>query len=404
MPKNQLLIGLILGEISLLLSNAQINLLTMKNLILSLVFISTYCYVNAQNTFPTSGNVGINTTTPSARLDVNGSMKVDSCLIVKDSLIVQKDMRGEGDLRVEGDAYFLGDMNALGDVVFDQMIKMHGLAEFTNYSSSDLEFLVKTPDGNIYRGSRDLVIAMMYSKGCVDIPPGDVTNPAWANGVNKIFVHYPCANPVNVGIGTETPAFRLDVRALAYFREIKVGVSAATEDALVNIFDPTNSVDLVHVGVHNTITGNQSDVRFKISHKGAIWSKNLGDAPSFVIENGTGNALVIYDSDGEKIFQVQDDGLLRSREIRVDNNNSWPDFVFEDDYILRPLKDVESYIQKYKKLPGIPSAIDIDENGLNIAEMQNLQMQKIEELTLYVIDMQKQIDSLNGRIVVLENQ
>jgi len=68
--------------------------------------------------------------------------------------------------------------------------------------------------------------------------------------------------------------------------------------------------------------------------------------------------------------------------------------VFENDYNLLPLNEVEQYIKQNNRLPNIPSAQEIEENGLDLGEMQSKLLLKIEEMTLYILDLQKQIDEL----------
>lgn len=89
-------------------------------------------------------------------------------------------------------------------------------------------------------------------------------------------------------------------------------------------------------------------------------------------------------------------GTIHAKEILVDYTGPLADYVFEPDYHLKSLREVETFIQKNKHLPEIPSAKEVKENGLSVAEMQNKLLQKIEELTLYVIEQQKEIDQLKG--------
>ena len=85
-------------------------------------------------------------------------------------------------------------------------------------------------------------------------------------------------------------------------------------------------------------------------------------------------------------------GTIRAEEVKVETG--WSDFVFEEDYALPSLNQVESYIKENKHLPDIPSAKEVGEDGLSVAEMMAKQMQKIEELTLYVIKQNKELASL----------
>lgn len=84
---------------------------------------------------------------------------------------------------------------------------------------------------------------------------------------------------------------------------------------------------------------------------------------------------------------------IQTSELIVDYNNL-ADYVFNVDYSLPSLKEVADYIEQNKHLPGMPTAEEVKENGMNIAEMNNLLLQKVEELTLYILELQKRIDSL----------
>jgi hypothetical protein len=89
-------------------------------------------------------------------------------------------------------------------------------------------------------------------------------------------------------------------------------------------------------------------------------------------------------------------GTLKAKEIKV-KTNIWADFVFAPNYKLRPLSEVESYIKENKHLPEIPSEAEVKEEGISVSEMNAKLLQKIEELTLYVVE-------LNKRVKDLENQ
>ena len=80
--------------------------------------------------------------------------------------------------------------------------------------------------------------------------------------------------------------------------------------------------------------------------------------------------------------------------IKLEGGNCWADYVFNKNYQLPSLNQVSAFIQREKHLPGIPSARDIENSGLDVATMMKLQMEKIEELTLYAIEQQKAIDML----------
>ncbi|MEO1049305.1 MAG: hypothetical protein AAFX87_01675 [Bacteroidota bacterium] len=91
------------------------------------------------------------------------------------------------------------------------------------------------------------------------------------------------------------------------------------------------------------------------------------------------------------------DGLIHTEELEVMNLNL-PDYVFEEDYELRSLDQVESYIKEHKHLPEVPSAQEVAENGMNVKDMNNALLKKVEELTLYIIEQNKRIERLEEEL------
>ncbi|MGA1826046.1 MAG: hypothetical protein ACMUIP_15430 [bacterium] len=94
-------------------------------------------------------------------------------------------------------------------------------------------------------------------------------------------------------------------------------------------------------------------------------------------------------------------GTITAKEVVV-TQEGWADFVFEENYPLASLDEVESYIKENKHLPDMPSAKEIKQEGLAMADMMAKQMQKIEELTLYLIEMKKENYKMKDRIDALE--
>ena len=121
------------------------------------------------------------------------------------------------------------------------------------------------------------------------------------------------------------------------------------------------------------------------------WRDNLVLKPDGHIGVGT-------DDPTEK-FEVN--GTIRSKEVKVESTG-WPDYVFKEEYILPSLRDTENYIRQNQHLPGIPSAQEVKEKGVSLGEMNAKLLEKIEELTLYQIDMMKTIELLQERLKTLE--
>lgn len=84
---------------------------------------------------------------------------------------------------------------------------------------------------------------------------------------------------------------------------------------------------------------------------------------------------------------------ITAREINVEMDNA-ADYVFEEGYDLKSLDEVEAFVKSNKHLPGVPSASEFKENGMNVSEMSNLLLEKVEELTLHLIRLQKEVEQL----------
>jgi len=81
-----------------------------------------------------------------------------------------------------------------------------------------------------------------------------------------------------------------------------------------------------------------------------------------------------------------------------------PDYVFEKEYELKSLSEVEKYINEHKHLPDVPSANEVKEKGLNLGEMDAALLKKIEEQILYIIDLQKQIDEMQKQNIEMQKE
>jgi hypothetical protein len=122
----------------------------------------------------------------------------------------------------------------------------------------------------------------------------------------------------------------------------------------------------------------------------------------------TNKALALIDENGADRFIVYGDGSLhahnsayfyapiRVKEIYTDSGAKWPDYVFEPSYKLRNLSELEAFIRQNKHLPGLPSQAEISHQGIPLVSTQKALVEKVEELTLYIIALQKQIDSLKA--------
>jgi hypothetical protein len=111
-----------------------------------------------------------------------------------------------------------------------------------------------------------------------------------------------------------------------------------------------------------------------------------------------GNSTLTIPS-GSPYKMVVAGGIL-TEKVRVATNGTpfWADFVFEPNYKLRSLPELEQFIKQNKHLPDIPTTKEVTEKGIDLAETQALLLQKIEELSLYVIQQGKEIERLKRKV------
>jgi hypothetical protein len=113
------------------------------------------------------------------------------------------------------------------------------------------------------------------------------------------------------------------------------------------------------------------------------------------------HAFSVFKDDNEN-FLVKGDGHIWARGYHA-VLGAFPDYVFDDDYDLCSLTEIENYIKENHHLPELPSADEVKNNGFNLAEMDAMLLKKIEELTLYMIEMKKENEELKTKVEHLQN-
>jgi hypothetical protein len=169
-----------------------------------------------------------------------------------------------------------------------------------------------------------------------------------------------------------------------------LAVGYGTPPERLSVFTSSNSFGLIH-------TDNIITVGTYVGAGGG-WFGTKSNHPLYLFTNNGGSSLSILTNGNVGIgtvtpgYKLSVNGSIQSKEVRVETG--WADYVFDHNYSLQPLSEVEQFIQTNKHLPGIPSADNIRKNGLAVGEMQTKMMEKIEELTIYVIELEKQINEL----------
>ncbi len=151
-----------------------------------------------------------------------------------------------------------------------------------------------------------------------------------------------------------------------------------TSSLLTNVSDPTNPQD---VATKAYVDANSS---------GSQWTTAASDI------NFTGGNVAIGTTTIPSGYKLAVDGKIIAEEVLVELSTAWPDYVFESDYRLLTLEEIEKFIKSNKHLPEMPSAKEMEEKGIELGTMNSLLLKKIEELMLHTIEQEKKIDELSN--------
>ncbi|MFN5432736.1 MAG: hypothetical protein ACK498_18500, partial [Cyclobacteriaceae bacterium] len=183
----------------------------------------------------------------------------------------------------------------------------------------------------------------------------------------------------NVGIGTTTPIRKLHVSGTAN----TIARIEATDDGYASLEFAGNNKTWQ---LSKRPSVNYSDALQLYYHDGSTWS-----SPHITFL--TGGNVGIGTTNPQQKLHVK--GTVYSTEVKVDlAAGTGPDYVFEPTYDLKPLAEIETYIKENKHLPEVPSAKEMEANGVQLGEMNMLLLKKVEELTLYVIELKKEVAEL----------
>ncbi len=245
------------------------------------------------------------------------------------------------------------------------LIVTNGTGSGMYESGQVIDILADTaPEGHIFdqwTGDISYITNPTAVQTTLTMPPQDITitaaykviTSAWNTNGSDIYY-----NEGNTGIGTSTPGYKLDVNGDINF----------TGQLLQN-GNPINSGS----SPWNEITG------------GISYSNNIGI--------GTSNTFG---------YKLAVNGIIGAKEVNIEVESPWPDYVFDTDYSLLSINELEQYITRHKHLPEIPTAEEAGKNGISVGEMNTVLLKKIEELTLYMIRQNNEIEILKQKINELE--
>ena len=220
----------------------------------------------------------------------------------------------------------------------------------------------------------------------------------WNKNSEKVFTLFQNGN---VGVGAANPSSQLEIEGASPVLTIDATDTGGNSEIFFDTRrDDTgsnyNTARIVADAANGYSTPTLSF--YVIRGDGAGWDRTLTIKSNGL--NNTGNVGIGTTNPTNKL---EVNGTIRSKEVKVEAT-PWPDYVFEDNYELRSLEETEAYIKENKHLPEIPSAKEIEANGVALGEMNRLLLQKIEELTLHQIEMMKIIKKQQEEIEILKSE
>lgn len=236
----------------------------------------------------------------------------------------------------------------------------------------------------------------------------------------------------NVGIGNDQPSEKLDVDGTvkaAGFSGDGAAITNINPDNITGLDSMISATSGFEGGlVNNNITiASDQGLTIKNSEVGNLPNPNVdgtviydmnfhnnsetggnyfdGDGGGLAVYNAQDGWSAIIDTKNMKHLDAEFNSVVSNTMVAtrfaVSANSSfdnWPDYVFDAEYELTPLEEVEAYISKNKHLPQVPSAADVAEEGIDLGNMDKTLLKKIEELTLYIIEQNKRIEQLEAKL------
>lgn len=269
-----------------------------------------------------------------------------------------------------------------GIICTDNDSKQEAFSLYTNTNNNsniNLPALISDFEGSIFVGCGSSIANPARMNITTPFPTGNV--PILSVFTNKGSEALFVASDGKVGVGNTTPAYALDIS----------GTTNADNNLIIGAHSNNGSLDIKAglvgaYGYANLTEVSGSNVKaLAVSYSGDKFVV-FGDGRTVI--GGKSPATSPYNN-----YMLAVNGNIAAQKVMVETSD-WADYVFDKNYKLPALSDVESYITANQHLPEVPSACDVTENGIDVGEMNKKLLQKVEELTLYVIQQQKEIDAL----------
>lgn len=309
-----------------------------KNLTFNPSTASSQFFVNG-----TSGNVGLGTISPTVKLDVVGVVKAKNLLATNSATSFANALEWYKNSNVFGAGYEMTDATLSGAT--RRMINFYDSNAYGSIAATNEFFKLNIVD----RSNKERLIFTGYEGG----------------GTNN---------------------------GSSYF-----ALNDKNESEIFKVLDDGNG----NINLQMTKTASRLSIGGNSAYAPGLAHKLVVQGGSALIEgnvltNGSVGIGTTNFTDGTDTYKLAVNGDVRAKRVKV--YTSWADYVFEKDYNLPTLAEVEQHIKEKGHLKDIPSAKEVEANGIELGEMNKLLLQKVEELTLYVLELNKELEQVKGQI------
>jgi hypothetical protein len=332
------------------------------------------------------GNVGIGSASAAERLDVAGNIRSRDNVLVDGKAVVAGRIEATGVIETKGG---LSAIQGAGLYVTGSSLQEGNITSYGNFSTTGTGNI----SGNI---NTNTSMSITDAAGIINFKSSGTTEKAFlqlsgndlrvgtvssndnggfivrTNGANRMIVN----NLGNVGIGTTTPGSTLHVAGRGLFK------GAGEVIAVDGTANP--NIGFYYNGLFKSFIS-QTPNTLVIGVNGTALQL---DAPQIAI------GAVVPAASGYRLTVA---GKAICEELKVQLQGAWPDYVFEKQYGLMPMNELRNFINTNNHLPNIPPAAEMQKEGMEVGEMQRRMMEKIEELTLYVLQLEEKVNALSKK-------
>ena len=340
---------------------------------------------------PFGGKVGIGTKTPSSALDVGGYIQISST----DAASPPADL-----------SYGLFPYSGIGLGIFSGAVGSNqGIGFWTNGGNQKKESLRINANGNVGVGTTAPQTNLEVSNGSYSNGNQLMVSGAEHDRYNGIISETVSAGQTTFSLGTTSNYSSFAQTLNLYNGNVGIGETNPRVPLHVNgniaaaaAVDPTNTYLQFERSGDQYIGARVGNAYSMSGYRGnLVFETNNGGGPQALSEGmrltSDGNLVVgATDPQGYKLA-INGNAIANSMTVKL---YPWHDYVFEKSYALMPLKELADYVHKNHHLPEIPSAAQVEKDGLNLGEINGLLVKKVEELTLYLIEKEKEIRELKA--------